>query len=100
MSDAQFFKFDANYVLCKLEEDTLIKHSPNSNPLSRVTERVIEGLCIRTGENVFTIFCFQKMFRITKLVPQCLMLPIEHYWYCFVFFKFYFVDFKWNVYNF
>ena len=26
-----------------------------------------------------TVFSFQKMFKITKLVPQCLMLPIEHY---------------------
>ena len=37
-------------------------------------------LLTRTGENVFSIFCFQKLFRITKLVPQCFMLPIEHYW--------------------
>ena len=35
----------------------------------------------QTG-TVFTIFCFlwQKVFKITKLVPQCFMLPIEHYW--------------------
>ena len=28
-----------------------------------------------------------------KLVPQCFMSPIEHYWLCFVFLEFYFVDF-------
>ena len=37
-------------------------------------------LFTQTSQTVFTIFCFQKMFKITKLVPQCLMLPIERYW--------------------
>ena len=33
----------------------------------------------RTGQTVFTIFCFQKMFKITKLVPKCFILSVEHY---------------------
>ena len=35
-------------------------------------------LFTQTGQTVFTIFCFQKMFKTTKLVPKCFMLPIEH----------------------
>ena len=40
----------------------------------------LRELYTRTGQTVFTIFCFQKMFKMTKLVPQCFMLPIEHYY--------------------
>ena len=35
--------------------------------------------CTRTGQTVFTIFCFQKMFKITKLIPKCFILFVEHY---------------------
>ena len=40
----------------------------------------LRELYTRTGQTVFTIFCFQKMFKMTKLVPQCFILPIEHYY--------------------
>ena len=33
----------------------------------------------RTGQTVFTIFCFQKMFKITKFVPKCFIMSVEHY---------------------
>ena len=62
---------------------------------SLLQTRVTDHLCIRTGENVFTIFCFQKMLWITKLVPQCFMLPM----FC-VLQTFYFVIFcpkNWNL---
>ena len=40
-------------------------------------------LFTRTGQTVFTIFCFQKMFKITKfnLVPKCFItgMSVEHY---------------------
>ena len=51
-------------------------------------------LLTRTGQTVFTIFCFQKVFKITKLVPQCFMLPIEYLLVMFCVLKFYFVDFN------
>ena len=38
-------------------------------------------LYTRTGQTVFTIFCFQKMFKITKLVPKCfIMLGMPKNW--------------------
>ena len=44
------------------------KCNSNSNPVSYwVTWKPTE-LFTRTGQTVFTIFCFQKMFKITKLV--------------------------------
>ena len=33
----------------------------------------------RTGQTVFTIFCFLKVFKMTKLVPKCLIMSVEHY---------------------
>ena len=45
--------------------------SPNSNPVSYwVTWQTNRELYTWTGQTVFTIFCFQKMFKIIKLVPQ------------------------------
>ena len=54
--------------------------SSNSNPVSYwVTWQTNRELYTRTGQTVFTIFCFQKMFKITKLVPQCYIMSVEHY---------------------
>ena len=73
-SSSQFILVRINLKYC----DT----SSNSNPVSYwVTWQTNRDLCTRTGQTVFTIFCFHKMFKITKVVPQCFMLPIEHYWW-------------------
>ena len=54
--------------------------SSNSNPVSYwVTWQTNRELYIRTGQSVFTIFCFQKMFKLTKLVPKCFIMSVEHY---------------------
>ena len=67
--------------------------SSNSSPVSYwATWQTNRELYTRTCQTVFTIFCFQKMFKITKLVPQCFMLPI-HLLVVFCVLKFYFVDF-------
>ena len=57
------------------------------------------GLFTRTGQTVCTIFCVQKMFKITKLVLLCqcqCVLPILQnvllVMFCVL--KFYFVDFN------
>ena len=34
-------------------------------------------LFTRTGQTVFTIFCFRKMFKITKLVPKCFIMSVD-----------------------
>ena len=58
----------------------------NSNPVSYwVTWNLVNTeLFTQTGQTVFTIFCFQKMFKITKLlVPKCFIniiyLSEQHY---------------------
>ena len=70
--------------LCNFKH--FLKAENSEDSLASSCVRVLYGLSLiselytRTGQTVFTIFCFQKMFKITKLVPQCFMLPIEHYW--------------------
>ena len=67
--------------------------SSNSSPVSYwTTWQTNRELYTWTCKTVFTIFCFQKMFKITKLVPQCFMLSI-HLLVLFCVLKFYFVDF-------
>ena len=34
-------------------------------------------LFTRTGQTVFTIFCFRKIFKITKLVPKCFIMSVD-----------------------
>ena len=54
--------------------------SANSHSTQIVWDRRDHWLAASwTGQTVFTIFCFQKMFKITKLVPKCFILSVEHY---------------------
>ena len=51
---------------------SLFNLNSNSNPVSYwVTWQTNRELNTRTGQTVCTIFCFQKMFKITKLAPKC-----------------------------
>ena len=51
-------------------------------------------LFTRTGQTVFTIFCFQKMLKITILVPQRFYVAYRILLVMFCVLKFYFVDFN------
>ena len=68
-----------------LRDGTVLRSSAvtiGTNPVSctGLHDRPIEELYTRNGQTVFTIFCFQRMFKIRIGITMFYVAYIEHYW--------------------
>ena len=62
----------------------ILKTSSNSNPVSQshtgLHDRPLKSSTHKLAKLSSLFSAFKKCLQLQKLVPQCFMLPIEHYW--------------------